>query len=414
MSCGRAACGVCVLLLSLSLTHTLSVHTHTHSLCVCVCTASGKSTLAAELRKHLGLPVLDCDQVFWGNGKPRYMRFAELLVAELEAHGGGRQGGWICDGSYDAALRTLGFSADIIVWVEPGPWARTTRVLRRTCAEIVRGNNAAMGPGTTAPERLFRVLYELLWDVDASIVHSAAGVNRHRPNIVQKLRQFERSCADQNRTREHLATLAARYRDGTRASQQGPTKKEKAAARAARAAAKGGGDERRKAAAPAAPAAVAEAAGGPAGGGPAAAHTGLVPAVLAARLTLKQFCKAVGGGLDTVWDTRDKKRVSIRELFGGLAEATLVWDLQAPTMQRETATARVADFLGVCPPARYERLHNSARQFPEATPDSLLAKAGRRLGPRAMVVLRGDDDVGAFGKLLVGLHNITMSQGKGK
>ena len=53
---------------------------------------------------------------------------------------------------------------------------------------------------------------------------------------------------------------------------------------------------------------------------------------------------------------------------------------------------------------RYERIYNAASQFPEATPDALLGAAEKRVGPQAIVVLRSNDEVGAFIKRLVGLH----------
>ena len=185
-------------------------------------------------------PPLDCDRLFWGNcdssgNTPGMNRFNAIL----EGARPGESHGYICDGSYKSALKTFGYASDVVVWLEPGAITRTTRVMRRTCANVVDGESAFALATTTADapsllQRVRRVAYQLLWDVDASIIYSAAGINRHRPNIIANLLAFTEGCAEQTRERRQMLALAMLYETGTNVAQKGPTKKEKAAKAAAK------------------------------------------------------------------------------------------------------------------------------------------------------------------------------------
>lgn len=346
------------------------------------CAGAGKSTLATQLGRRLKTPVVDCDELFWTNNCPTYKDFSELLTAELE-HNPSSEKGYICDGSYMAALGTFGWNADIIVWLEPGAVTRTARVCRRTCHDVrqpaLASSSFRAQLGSSLVERLVRLLRGLVWDVDKCILYSAAGINQHRPNIINNLAAFHSECVVQNRRRRLIAALAGMYRTGTKESQRGPTNKEKKAAKAAKAAARAGDNA------------------------PHQEHcqTTSVATVISdhlqrdeqiqdvcigedarfldCKLTLKQCITAVGGGINTVWDTKARKRVLLADLFVGVADdaETISAALKrsfGPFVSRDSLLKpkmTVRDLLTACSPALYERLHNAAQEYPDASLERL-------------------------------------------
>lgn len=336
------------------------------------CAGAGKSTLAMQLGRHLKTPVVDCDELFWTNSCPTYRRFRELLAAELEQNAG-KEKGYICDGCYKAALDTFGWTADLIVWLEPGAATRTARVCRRTCLDVINSSSPSASfraqLGSSLVERLAGLVWGLVWNVDGSIIYSAAGINRHRPNIVNNLAAFHAECAVQNQQRRLIAALAEMYRTGTKESQRGPTKKEKKAAKVVKAAA---------------------------GDGEYAPHqercqTATVPdandeqnqaasinedaCFLDCKLTLKQCIKAVGGGINAVWEIKARKRVLLADLFVGVADddhtvSAALKPSFVSSISRDSLLApkmTVRDLLTACPPSLYERLHNAAQEYPDAS-----------------------------------------------
>lgn len=75
------------------------------------CSGSGKSTMARELTKRLGLPCIHLDQLFW---KPDWVKsereeFDTKLQAELEKEE------WILDGHFDRSIPTRLKYADTVI-----------------------------------------------------------------------------------------------------------------------------------------------------------------------------------------------------------------------------------------------------------------------------------------------------------
>ena len=159
-----------------------------------------------------------------------------------------------------------------------------------------------------------------------------------------------------------------------------------------------------------------------------AVRSRLDPAVLDLRLTWKQFMKTVGGGSDRVWDTQNRKLVKIADLFVGTMSAADPASATAHTSGEKNDQASspppglkphsvhvefflgrvssapkmsVRGFLAVCPPTRFQRLHN-AKNY---TPEVLRRKAERPIGPSAIAVLRSEADVEAFTANFTAMHN---------
>jgi hypothetical protein len=89
---------------------------------------SGKTRLARELRRRLGLPHVEMDALFWG---PDWTpvpaeRFRERVAAAAEAPG------WVMDGGYSPVRDVIWARADTVVWLDYpmalvlGRWARRT------------------------------------------------------------------------------------------------------------------------------------------------------------------------------------------------------------------------------------------------------------------------------------------------
>ncbi|MFN2417406.1 MAG: adenylate kinase [Candidatus Limnocylindria bacterium] len=120
---------------------------------------SGKTTLSRAIARRLGLPVVELDALFWGQGWTPVP--AELFRSRVaEAVAGDR---WVLDGGY-SSVRDLTWSrADTIVWLDYpmrtvlNRWARRTLRRLRTREEF--------WPNTGNRERLGHLVRRdgLLW-----------------------------------------------------------------------------------------------------------------------------------------------------------------------------------------------------------------------------------------------------------
>ena len=94
---------------------------------------SGKSTLAAALARHLAVPHVELDSLFWGpnwqaasdtpEGQARFRRRVEEATAG---------DGWVADGNYSSVRTALWPRADTIVWLDYPLPVVLWRLLRRT------------------------------------------------------------------------------------------------------------------------------------------------------------------------------------------------------------------------------------------------------------------------------------------
>ncbi|MDA0632630.1 (d)CMP kinase [Nonomuraea sp. MCN248] len=119
---------------------------------------SGKSTIAAELARRLGVPWLELDSIYHMPGwTPRPV---EEFRAEVDAFTSGD--GWVVDGNYSAVRDLVWARSDTVVWVDP-PKATVMRrlSLRTLCrmatgAELWNGNRERFGSLFTKDESILR------------------------------------------------------------------------------------------------------------------------------------------------------------------------------------------------------------------------------------------------------------------
>ena len=100
-----------------------------HRLIILGNAGSGKSTLARRIGKHLGLPVVHLDVLFWEPGwnEPEIKVFGERVREALV----GDQ--WVCEGNYAKKTFDLRLSrADAVIWLDTPRMTCTRRVLMRS------------------------------------------------------------------------------------------------------------------------------------------------------------------------------------------------------------------------------------------------------------------------------------------
>jgi adenylate kinase family enzyme len=88
---------------------------------------AGKSTLAMELGRRLGLPVHHLDQLYWGDS------WARTPEAEWQAVLDGLTDGdaWIIDGNFTSSLPQRLAAADAVVYLDVPRLTSTIRATRR-------------------------------------------------------------------------------------------------------------------------------------------------------------------------------------------------------------------------------------------------------------------------------------------
>ena len=88
---------------------------------------AGKTTLADELGRRTGLPVVHLDRHFWHPGWVETPR-AEWRAAQQELFSGHE---WIADGNYGATLDERLPRADTVLFCDFRAWRTLPRVIRR-------------------------------------------------------------------------------------------------------------------------------------------------------------------------------------------------------------------------------------------------------------------------------------------
>jgi adenylate kinase family enzyme len=120
---------------------------------------SGKTSLARDLARRLGLPHVELDALFWGPDWTPVPRetFRARLGAALDGDG------WVADGGY-AAVRDITWArADTVVWLDYPMRTVLARWARRTVTRI--RTQEEFWPGTGNRESLRNALRRggLLW-----------------------------------------------------------------------------------------------------------------------------------------------------------------------------------------------------------------------------------------------------------
>jgi adenylate kinase family enzyme len=97
---------------------------------------SGKTTVARELARRLGVPHVELDALFHGPGwvETPAEEFRRRVTAATD------ESGWVVDGNYDSKLGDLVLErADTVVWLDMPLRVALSRVTRRTIRRIRAG-----------------------------------------------------------------------------------------------------------------------------------------------------------------------------------------------------------------------------------------------------------------------------------
>ena len=117
---------------------------------------AGQSTLAAELGRITGLPVVHLDRHFWQPG----WREPPPETWRAQATGLAGEPAWIIDGNFGGTLAPRVAVADTIRFLDFSTWRCFARVLKRTLRSFGRVR-PDLAPG--CPERLDPALLRYVW-----------------------------------------------------------------------------------------------------------------------------------------------------------------------------------------------------------------------------------------------------------
>ena len=138
------------------------------------CCGAGKSTLAQQLHRKTGLPLIHLDQHYW---KPGWVE-SEKTDWQARSRKLANQDRWIIDGNYGGTMDIRLERADLIVFLDRTRWICTYRILGRTLFSFGK-SRTDMAEGCA--ERFnweFLVYTFTFWD-------------RKRPNLLAKLESWK-------------------------------------------------------------------------------------------------------------------------------------------------------------------------------------------------------------------------------
>ena len=150
---------------------------------------AGKSTLAVELGRLTGLPVVHLDHHFWHPGWVETPR-DEWRAVQQELFS---EGEWIADGNYSATLDERLPRADTVIFCDFPTWRTLPRVIRRSL-----GNRGRAVQAEGCPERLdlkflwwvFRYRYRSRPEVVRAIAQLAPNAEVHVLRSPSAVRAF--------------------------------------------------------------------------------------------------------------------------------------------------------------------------------------------------------------------------------
>ena len=98
---------------------------------------AGKTTLARELARRLGVTHIEIDALHWEANWTATP--ADRLRAKVQAALNAAEDGWSCDGNYSTVRELIWSRADLIVWLDYSMTITFTRVFRRTLSRWWNG-----------------------------------------------------------------------------------------------------------------------------------------------------------------------------------------------------------------------------------------------------------------------------------
>jgi adenylate kinase family enzyme len=117
---------------------------------------SGKSTMAAEIARRTGLPLIHLDQHYWRAGwiEPD----DETWAGQMQALAAGER--WVMDGNYGGTLNLRLPRADIVIWLDFPTRLCLWRIARRALHHRgkVRASMAEGCPEQLRPDFILHVL----------------------------------------------------------------------------------------------------------------------------------------------------------------------------------------------------------------------------------------------------------------
>lgn len=149
------------------------------------CPGAGKSTLAMEMGKKTGLPVVHLDSLFWLPGwtqRPR-KEFDLLLQESLQ------KDAWIIDGNYGRTIPLRLAACDTVVYLDFQTIVCILGVIRRV---ITNYGKTRVDMGEDCPERFDWAFMKYVWNFnrkERKKLHRAIEENRDKEIIVLKNRR---------------------------------------------------------------------------------------------------------------------------------------------------------------------------------------------------------------------------------
>jgi adenylate kinase family enzyme len=130
-------------------------------------TSSGKSTLAEQLSRTLGLTYIELDALYW----ERHWKPASLEDFRARVETATRSPSWAVAGNYHVVRDLIWPRAEAVIWLDyPLPtvfWRLLTRTIRRgvTQEELWNGNREAIWPQFKlwSDDSLFHWLFKTYW-----------------------------------------------------------------------------------------------------------------------------------------------------------------------------------------------------------------------------------------------------------